>query len=173
VLPAHEAFELAVKALALFPADVRHHHLHCLFVLRNPGTPAWIERNACSPVVNTWGRLAAACNVDWATTQHWLCSGRPLSLVALDSIVERLPHPGRGHRQRPPPRLLVPGGAAELAAALQRHLEKDQSPRVQQRTAVGLSRLADIVVSSEHAASDLRDAGKGQVPGGFRGTPSP
>jgi hypothetical protein len=145
VLPADEAFALAVGALTLISAEARHNHLHCLFVLRDATTPSWIERNACSPVVNTWGRLAAACNVDWPTTQRWLGSGRPLSLVALDSIVERVPHPGKWHRQPPPPRLLVPGGVSELAAALQKHLERDQSPRVQQLATVGLSRLSDIV----------------------------
>lgn len=143
--PADEAFAQAVDALQHIPAELRHNHLNCLFVLRHPETPLWIERNVCAPIVNSWGDLAAACGVDWPTTQRWLGSGRPLSLVALDSIVERLPHTGKAPGRLPAPRLIVPGAASELAMALQKHLEGDSSPRVQQLTAAGLGQLSAIL----------------------------
>jgi hypothetical protein len=143
VLPAGESFELATSELQLFPAESRHHHLYCLHILRNLNTPAWIERNVCPPVVNDWGRLAAMCNVDWTTTRRWLRSGRPLSLVALDSIIERVPRqPDRPSRA---PKLQVPSGPSELSAALDNHLHSDPSVRVRQLTAFALKHLGDIV----------------------------
>lgn len=49
----------------------------------------WIEKNISrvKDISSSWGYLAVASRFDWNRTKKWLDSGRPLSLVALDTLV--------------------------------------------------------------------------------------
>lgn len=130
-LPLDECFEVATTSLHEIASDKRHNHLYCLFTLAHPQTKLWIEQNACSPVTNVWGALAAVCNTDWLTTLRWLRSGRPLSLIALDSIADRIPDRYRTWSKIPRPRLFIPGGKNELLLALHELALNDTAPRVE------------------------------------------
>lgn len=49
----------------------------------------WIEKNInrVKNISSSWGYLAVASKFDWNRAKKWLDSGRPLSLVALDTLV--------------------------------------------------------------------------------------
>jgi hypothetical protein len=123
----HEVLDIALAAIEEIAPDRRQEHLRSLFKLPDPRLVTWIESNACQPVANVWGELAAACDIDWVTTRRWLKSGRPLSLVALDSIACRSSHAGSCSTL---PRLQIVGGRLELFAALEELAATDPVPRI-------------------------------------------
>ncbi|SFA69411.1 MULTISPECIES: hypothetical protein [unclassified Bacillus (in: firmicutes)] len=45
----------------------------------------WMESN-CTIFNDNWGRLAALCLPTWDRMKMWLNKGRPLSLIALDTM---------------------------------------------------------------------------------------
>jgi hypothetical protein len=49
----------------------------------------WIEKNInrVKNISSSWGYLAVASKFDWMRAKKWLALGRPLSLVALDTLV--------------------------------------------------------------------------------------
>lgn len=95
----------------------------------------WIEKNAGRSIniSEDWGHLAASSSFTWARVQKWLDLGRPLSLIAIDSvkfcttIFERL-------NQSPwmrelNPRLIDNPKLDSIANGLQEYLKKDSVPR--------------------------------------------
>jgi hypothetical protein len=67
--------------------------MYTLGYFRSTETLDWIESNIAEPVTESWGYLAASSEVDWSRLQRWLLLGRPLSLVAIDTLraIQRLP----------------------------------------------------------------------------------
>jgi len=54
---------------------------------RNPKMLDWIEKNIQSPVTDHWGNLASDSGIGWDRVKRWIQSGRPMSLVALDTLI--------------------------------------------------------------------------------------
>lgn len=75
---------------------------------RSPLVLDWIEQRVKSPVSDRWGWVAGCSGFSWEVAERWLDSGRPLSLVALDTLVNCL-CPAAGNKP--------PGFVAELANA--------------------------------------------------------
>ncbi|XKH50141.1 hypothetical protein LG275_11120 [Chryseomicrobium palamuruense] len=59
--------------------------LEMLLPFRSPEVVDWIE-NKCTTYHSHWGRLAAVSYPTWDRMKEWLRKGRPLSLVALDTM---------------------------------------------------------------------------------------
>lgn len=57
----------------------------CLYRFRSRMILDWIE-STCTVFDDSWGRLAAVCFPTWERTKCWLNRGRPLSLIALDTM---------------------------------------------------------------------------------------
>ena len=57
----------------------------CLYRFRSNNILDWIESN-CIIFNDNWGRLATVCFPTWERMKCWLNKGRPLSLIALDTM---------------------------------------------------------------------------------------
>lgn len=140
-LPYREGFDRVRAAVdALEPREQRS-RMYALAYFHSPEVIGWIEQHVFSPVTEDWGRVAAASQLDWATAERWLASGRPLSLVALDALAA-IVDPRRPPRPREPrARLHQPPDAAVLANALTAHAQRDPVPRVERITGYLLQNL--------------------------------
>ncbi len=96
-----DALSLVLPELESLGPDRTREHLHCLFPLASPPLLEWIETHAASPVVNTWGELAARCEPDVDRLHVWIQRGRPLSLVALDTLLVQILATERGNATYP------------------------------------------------------------------------
>jgi hypothetical protein len=57
----------------------------CLYRFRSSEILDWME-TTCTTFHDNWGRLAAVCFPTWERMKSWLDKGRPLSLIALDTM---------------------------------------------------------------------------------------
>ena len=133
-LPPDEAFDLA-KAWAeqATEREARKTRLMAFGNLAHPRTLGFIEHwwesaDAGSPVTEEWGRLAADSRLTWATATAWLQAGRPLSLIALDALVNYLPRRGCYQVARPADFNLH--DPKEFRNELVRYRDRDPTPRV-------------------------------------------
>ena len=96
----------------------------------------WIEKNInrVQNISNSWGYVAVASKFDWLRAKKWLDSGRPLSLVALDTLVnctvtfETLN--STIWLKENPQRLLFPDTIESMNIVLNDYLAKDNVTRV-------------------------------------------
>jgi hypothetical protein len=137
-LPYREGFNLVVGALRMPTARVKTRML-ALGYFRSVETLDWIEENVGDTVVAEWGMLASVSSLSWSRVEHWLEIGRPLSLVALDALVEIVGHPGGVPRELVP-ELAEPPSADRMREVLSEYAGRDSIPRVRQRVAVVLDR---------------------------------
>jgi hypothetical protein len=96
----------------------------------------WIEKNI-NRVINissSWGYLSAASKFDWNRAKKWLDSGRPLSLVALDTLVNHSVTSETLNStiwlKENPQRLLNPESIENMNEKLNNYLVKDNVARV-------------------------------------------
>ena len=89
----------------------------------------WMERRVRAPGTGGWGSLAAYSGMTWARAESWLGRGRPLSLVALDALLDCTHHGDQRRARRPMP-LLEPGPRERMVEVLRRYAERDPVPRV-------------------------------------------
>ncbi len=145
-LPAAEARRILMDALQQMDPRQRQENVHLLAHLRSADTLDWLETNVTSPVTETWGRIAACSQLSWPRVCAWLSRGRPLSLVALDGLLEmRGPSPGRGEgMNRNPPRLLEAPALEEARWVLDDYLRRDNVPRVRNTVAAILAHWPEI-----------------------------
>jgi hypothetical protein len=133
-LPPDEAFDLA-KAWAekATERETRKTRLMAFGNLAHPRTLEFVESwwesaDPDLPVTEEWGRLAADSRLSWTKAEAWLRQGRPLSLIALDAMLNYLSRPGY-HRVTLP----VDFGLHSIHAfqdALSQYSDRDSSPRV-------------------------------------------
>jgi len=88
----------------------------------------WEAEDQAAPIKEEWGRLAADSRLTWAVAENWLQRGRPLSLVALDALLNYLPR--RGYYQAARPKDFGLPNANVFRDVLNRQRERDTSPRV-------------------------------------------
>ncbi len=89
-LPLEEGFKYFTKELDSIDTPSKlSNDLLGLIYFQSKMSLDWIENNI-NRVVNishSWGYLAVESEFDWATVKKWLEAGRPLSLVALDAVI--------------------------------------------------------------------------------------
>lgn len=81
-----------------------------------------------------WGSLAASASPSWEIMKKWLASGRPLSLVALDTMRKCVPGLNDGVLKEINPCIIEAPSFEEINETLQSYLEEDPVPRVQKDT---------------------------------------
>ena len=134
-LPFNEGYNLVINALKNIPeSKLPHVAFSCLYAFRTPLTLEWIEAKVKSPVKDSWGRLAAASNPSWDKLNVWIQKGIPYSLVAIDTLIRLIPHPGEFvlKRLNPRPILNNPSTIDIMSQVLLEYYEKDKVPRLRQ-----------------------------------------
>ena len=131
-LPHREGYDRASMALALLDVRKKRELMYVLSYFRSPETLDWIEANIIEPVTDSWGYLAASSEVDWVRLKRWLLHGRPLSLVAIDTL-RAIQHKQTKALKEYRVRLAAPPSIVELRKALEEYASRDPVPRVRQR----------------------------------------
>jgi hypothetical protein len=143
-LPVHEGFTNVTAVLARLSDKARRESMYLLGWFGLPLTLEWIEENIREPVVEDWGRLAAASGMDWAYASKWLAGGRPLSLVALDALAACVRYDTPLLREQKP-KLKNPPTAEEIVAAVTEYCKRDNVPRVQRVVSLITESVTKIV----------------------------
>ncbi|WHX98040.1 hypothetical protein [Neobacillus sp. DY30] len=91
----------------------------------------WIE-STCTIFNDNWGRLAAVCFPTWERMKSWLNGGRPLSLIALDTMENCVKGHGDYYVKQLSPKIL---GTVknEVEQVLNGYYQKDGVPRVKMK----------------------------------------
>jgi hypothetical protein len=132
-LPFNDGFNRVLKALAEITDERKIRDvMFCLGYFSSPLTLDWIEKHICSPITESWAYLAASSAVDWERIKAWFEGGRPMSLVAIDTLlaIQRLPTTNLKKRGVS---LANPPTVSELKKVLDEYARKDPVPRVSQR----------------------------------------
>ncbi|MGQ0507034.1 MAG: hypothetical protein ACT4TC_17135 [Myxococcaceae bacterium] len=146
-LPPEEAFTTLTGALEHLPPKALRAETFALARLRSPAALDWLETYVTSPLTWEWGALAAVSQFSWQRACAWLDAGRPLSLIALDALLDT-----RGPSQdRMPwmneiqPRLINAPSAAAARRKLESYAAKDPVPRVHKAVNAILSFWPEII----------------------------
>lgn len=134
-LPFEEGYNLVINALENIQQNqLPYVGFACLYMFRTPLVLDWIEDKVESPVKNSWGRLAAASNPSWNKLNDWIQKGRPYSFVAIDTLVNLIPHPSEHilNKLSPKPYLNNSSTIELMSKVLEEYMEKDNVPRVKQ-----------------------------------------
>ncbi|RYU81834.1 hypothetical protein [Hymenobacter persicinus] len=133
--PAAEANAYILSALNTLSEKTLAEYVTCLCYLEGATPLDWLETHCSSitHVVGNYGVAAAALGITWERIDRWLQAGRPLSLIALDALVncsttsetqntslwlrEHLPH------------LHAPIAVEEMDEVLQEYVSRDSVPR--------------------------------------------
>ncbi|WP_286163767.1 hypothetical protein [Bacillus sp. AFS088145] len=103
----------------------------CLYRFRSIDVLDWIELN-CIEFNDNWGRLAAVCFPTWGRMKSWLNKGRPLSLIALDTMANCVVRGGDPYVEQFKPKILETN-KSEIENELDGYYQKDRVPRVKNR----------------------------------------
>lgn len=144
-LPVDEAWRLTTDAIS--QSERIREDAQSLGWFRSPRTLDWIESQLPVlglPVTEEWGRLAAVSEISWARVESWLSLGRPLSLVALDSMVACY-HYSTLNLRRIQPKLATNVTESKMVDALERYAIADDVPRVTRIVASIKTNLATII----------------------------
>jgi len=84
-----EAFEILTKELESGDDKFLSENVSALLYFQNEKILNWIEKvsERIKNISSNWGQLAASSNFSWDRANKWLIIGRPLSLIALDSLI--------------------------------------------------------------------------------------
>lgn len=85
-LPPEEGFNRCFDAFKPLPLKEQRRRMMYLYEFRNSQMLDWIETHIEPPITDDWGRLASQSGITWSRMTKWLESGRPMSLVALDTL---------------------------------------------------------------------------------------
>jgi hypothetical protein len=120
-------------ALGALNGSRKRDSMYCLSYFHSAEALDWIEQNVFDPVTEAWGGLAAASELDWPRVENWLHFGRPLSLVAIDALAA-ISRPRNPLLRDHCPQLHEPPTCYRFKQALLDYAERDNVPRVRQRT---------------------------------------
>jgi hypothetical protein len=136
-LPKEEAYKRVKSALTQLEGRNKRDLMFCLGYFHTQDALDWIEQSIFEPITEAWGHLAAASNIDWRRAEDWLARGRPLSLVAIDTLLTiararplNLVAPQLKARA---PSLTEPPTQARFREVLAAYRQRDPVPRVQKR----------------------------------------
>jgi len=84
-----QAFEILTKELESGDDKFLSENVSALLYFKSGKTLDWIEKvsGRLKNISSNWGQLAASSQFSWDRANKWLTIGRPLSLVALDSLL--------------------------------------------------------------------------------------
>lgn len=126
-----EAFTLIQMALNRIPPPaLGTQALFLLYPFRTNRTLDWIEQHPPEVVSEDWGRLAALSEVTWPRLQEWLEQGRPLSLIALDTLTNFSGQSKSPVIQKLVPQLLEPVSSESALKIVTNYSISDPAPRV-------------------------------------------
>ncbi|MEH7013631.1 hypothetical protein V7087_22955 [Neobacillus niacini] len=109
----------------------------CLYRFRSSNILDWIE-STCTIFNDNWGRLAAVCFPTWERMKSWLNKGRPLSLIALDTMANCVKGYGDIYVEQFSPKILGTE-ISEVDQVLNEYFQIDGVPRVKMK----LSRIME------------------------------
>jgi hypothetical protein len=131
-LPPDEGLALATARLDAVPSRELRDVAMCLSHFRSPLVLDWLETHVTDPIMESWGYIAAASQLDWSRAERWLLGGRPLSLVAVDAL-GAIVRPMSPLLRQMQPVLHSPPGWGHIRSVLEGYASRDRVPRVQQR----------------------------------------
>ena len=84
-----EAFQIITIELESGDDKFLSENVSALLYFKSDQTLDWIEKvsERIKNISSSWGQLAASSHFTWNRANNWLTIGRPLSLVALDSLI--------------------------------------------------------------------------------------
>ncbi|MEO1525880.1 MAG: hypothetical protein AAFX06_10610 [Planctomycetota bacterium] len=144
-MPVDDAWDAATAAIAK-SENVRE-DAQSLGWFRSDRTLDWIEEhfpNLELPVTQDWGRLAAISCITWSRVESWLSCARPLSLVALDSMVSCF-HYDTMNLKRIQPKLATETKESHMIEILDRYQQSDDVPRVSRTISSIKTNMATII----------------------------
>lgn len=103
----------------------------CLYRFRSSNILDWME-STCTIFNDNWGRLAAVCFPTWERTKSWLNKGRPLSLIALDTMANCVKGYGDIYVEQFSPKI-IGTDKNEVEQILNDYYQKDSVPRVKMK----------------------------------------
>lgn len=169
VLSDSQAFEVAVATLGRVPTkDLGDAALWMLKPFRSSRALDWIESHATAIKVDEaeaislrergfemdypeafslsdWSILAAVSEFSWPRAESWLSRGRPLSLVALITLIELDGDSDSPIVQEADPALLDPVPIDSATRILRDYAAEDRAPWVERAVERILSRWPDII----------------------------
>jgi hypothetical protein len=86
-LPPEEGFERCLVVFNALPLKEQRPRMMYMGKFKNSKMLDWIEVNIQPPITDHWGNLASRSGIAWERVKKWIQSGRPMSLVALDSLI--------------------------------------------------------------------------------------
>jgi hypothetical protein len=130
-----EAFEILTRELENGDDKYLSENVSALLYFQSEKTLDWIEKMSAriKNISSSWGQLAASSQFTWDRANKWLTIGRPMSLIALDSLIycttkgERL-NQSLWLRQLNP-RLIDNPSPEVIASRLRNYLTVDCVPR--------------------------------------------
>lgn len=131
-LPQTEGYGRVRGALDALGVRDKRNLMYTLAYFRSAKTLDWVEANIIDPVTDSWGHLAASSAVDWPRLERWLLGGRPLSLVAIDTLRAIQHMPTKRLQERQVGLANLPS-KVQLQEALETYASRDPVPRVRQR----------------------------------------
>jgi hypothetical protein len=135
-LPFEEGYSKVVQALMDVAPQELADRCFALAWFRSDKALDWLEEhtdymvNNWGHVSDRWGKLAALSAFSWPPAERWLNGGRPLSLVALDTL-KAVQWNDTGLRLEPAPQLVDPAPIEDMVTTLKAYAEKDAVPRVE------------------------------------------
>lgn len=144
-----EAFEILTKELESGDDKFLSKNVSALLYFQNEQTLDWIEKvsNRVKHISSDWGQLAASSQFTWNRANKWLTIGRPLSLIALDSLIycttsrERL-NQSLWLRQLNP-RLIDNPRSEIIADRLRKYLTIDSVPRTKNAVEIIIDNISE------------------------------
>lgn len=84
-----EAFKILTTELESKDDKFLSENVSALLYFKSDQTLDWIEKvsERIKNISSSWGQLAASSQFTWNRANKWLTIGRPLSLIALDSLI--------------------------------------------------------------------------------------
>jgi hypothetical protein len=84
-----EAFKILTIELESGDDNFLSENVSALLYFKSDQTLDWIEKvsERIKNISSSWGQLAASSQFTWNRANKWLTFGRPLSLIALDSLI--------------------------------------------------------------------------------------
>ncbi|TSI05778.1 hypothetical protein [Lysinibacillus sp. BW-2-10] len=114
----------------------------CLYRFRSSNILDWME-STCTIFNDNWGRLASVCLPTWERMKSWLNKGRPLSLIALDTMANCVKGCGDIYVEQFSPKILGTD-KIEVEQILNDYYQKDGVPRVKMKVSKILKNKQEI-----------------------------
>ena len=140
-LPKTEAESIILETLSTLSERDLRDHISCLRYFSGSVPLDWLEeqRGRINTVSGNYGAVCACLGMTWSRVHRWLHLGRPMSLIALDALMECSTTAETVNRapwlREHPPHLHEPVLVDEMNKALNEYLTHDSVPRT--KNAVG------------------------------------